>query len=672
MRDMLKSILFTVLTCAMISCAAQPKPQYTTSSKKAASYMDKAVEALRSPSLETGRPDYDAVKGHLNAALGKDPKFIEALTMLGDISAESGDYEGAIDSYKKAIASNPSFSTTTLYYLAKLEMKTGRYADCKRHASQYANNRRANPDYLDKARDFVRNCNFAMDAMKKPVAFKPENLGPGVNTADAEYFPTITGDDQTLLYTRLLKNQSAYGGLQEDFFVSQKKSDKSWSSGVSISPRINTIHNEGAPTFGADGQTLVFAACALIDGYGKNRTGKGSCDLFITKKVGKNWTSPVNLPGGVNTAHWETQPSFSADGKTIYFVRGMKTRGGGRPTNPDIYVTKKLQDGTWGTPKKLSSRINTPGNENSVLIHPDGQTLYFSSDGHPGMGGLDLYKSTKGPNGEWGPAVNLGYPINTHNDENSLLVSADGNVAFFASDRDGGYGDLDLYSFLVPESIKPNPVTYMKGVVYDNDTKDRLEAKFELIDLSNGKVVIESYSNEVNGEFLLPLPSGKEYMLNVSRDQKDYLFFSDNFAMTSGSADDPYLVDVPLIPIKITSTDDPKGGIILKNVFFDVGKYDLKAKSKIELDRLFDFLIKNPTIKGELSGHTDSDGDDKENQILSQNRAKAVVDYLVTEKGIDAKRLTYKGYGESRPHVKNDTSENKAKNRRTEFKITGK
>jgi outer membrane protein OmpA-like peptidoglycan-associated protein len=330
----------------------------------------------------------------------------------------------------------------------------------------------------------------------------------------------------------------------------------------------------------------------------------------------------------------------------------------------DIYVSTLRPDGSWGAPVNLGSKINTPGKEESVFIHPDGKTLYFGSNGHIGMGGLDLYVSRMNENGEWGDPVNLGYPINTYADENSILVGPSGDVAYFASNRAGGLGGLDLYKFDLYEAARPGKITYVKGKVYDAISKAPLGAHFELIDLETGKAVIESDANSGNGEFLVTLPIDKNYALNVS--QSGYLFYSENFALKElADKSKPFLMDVPMQPIDTGSI------VELKNVFFETAKFDLKPESRAELNKLVNFLNLNKTMRGELSGHTDNVGDKKMNLTLSLNRAKAVYDYLVAN-GIDPKRLTYKGFGDTKPKVKNDSDINRAINRRTEFKITGK
>ncbi len=416
--------------------------------------------------------------------------------------------------------------------------------------------------------------------------------------------------------------------------------------------------NEGAPTLAPNGQILIFTACAIRGDYGPGRRGFGSCDLFASRKQGEGWSPPQNLGNTVNSNKWETQPSFSSDGRTLYFIQG---KGRGRKKKQDIYKTMLQKDGSWLEPQKLSSTINTPGKEASVFIHPDDETLYFSSNGHPGMGGLDIYMSRKKDNGEWGEPVNLGYPINTKNDENSLLVSPDGKKAYFGTNREGGHGKLDLYSFQLPKKVRPQKVSYLKGTVTDAETGEPVGANFELIDRKTGEEIVNSWANPGNGEYVVALPPDRNYVLNASK--RGYVFLSDSFELRSSGDDvEPVHKDVQMERI------EPGKTVELKNVFFDTDKYELKPESRAELMKLYKFLKNNANLKIELAGHTDSVGTKEDNQVLSENRAQAVRDFLM-EQGIDENRLTAKGYGETRPVATNETPEGRQKNRRTEFKI---
>ncbi|MBI3136931.1 MAG: PD40 domain-containing protein [Bacteroidetes bacterium] len=662
---------FILMTAA---CSTAQPGSWDTKSKKAIKYVEQAMEATRVIDLQTGLPDYATAIYYLDKAIEKDPLFSDAYLLKAEYCMQSGRNMEAIEAYRKVLEVNPGVSSTGYIYfdLALLEWSQGLYTDALQHAKVYKTFPGANPEMLIEADWVILNCEFAIDAIKHPYPFNPVNVGAGVNTADPEYFPTLTVDQQQLLFTRRVTDSRGF--QQEDFFVSTSL-EGYWNTGEPMPKNINTPFNEGAPTFAPDGRTLIFVGCAVDRvGYGEGRRGYGSCDLFITQKVGNTWYDPINLSGGVNSQNWETQPSLSADGKTLYFIRGpIRGTGASNIRNGDIYVSYLLKDGSWSEAKKLPDNINTPKSEASVLIHPDGKTLYFASNGHVGMGGYDLYMSTLRPDGTWSDPKNLGYPINTQNNENSLLVFADGKVAVFASDREGGMGDLDLYEFEMPEELRPTRTIYMTGTVFDSKTNAKLQAEFRLVDLETGQEVIYSYSDAKTGSFLVTLPVNKDYGLFVEKE--GYLPYSVNFTLSvPENSTDPYHQDIPLVP-----RNEIGGCVTLENVFFDLDSYNLRSESYIELDKLAQYLKDNPTMKIELQGHTDTQGDDKHNLELSDNRAKAVYEYLIT-KGIAKERLTYKGYGETQPVVsdeeiaklKTDKEKKDAhqKNRRTVYKIT--
>ncbi|WP_066759617.1 OmpA family protein [Crocinitomix algicola] len=636
------SILFLSL---LFSCASYTQGgSWGTKNKKAIKLVEQGMAAANEIDFVTGLPNYGAAIPYFDKAIAKDENFIDAYIIKADYATRIGKHDMAITAYKKAIEINPEASSTGYIYfdLSLLEWNYGAYADALVHAKKFITYKNANPESVKEAMWLIKNCEFAVEAIKNPVPFDPKNVGAGVNSEDPEYFPTLTVDEKQLLYTRRVTSSNGY--QQEDFFVSTDKNGY-WNTGEPMPPNINTFNNEGAPTFAPDGRTLIFVGC--IDpryGYGEGRRGYGSCDLFVTEKVGEKWLDPINLPGAVNSKHWETQPSLSSDGKSLYFIRGnVRSSGGRNKRNGDIYVSKKQADGFWGMPEKLPDNINTPDSESSVLIHPDGKTLYFASNGHVGMGGYDLYMTTLQPDGSWSDPKNLGYPINTSNNENSLLVFASGEIAIFGSDREGGFGDLDLYSFEMPKSIRPTRTIYMTGTVFDDKTDKKLEAEFSLIDLETDTEVIRSYSDRVNGAFLVTLPINRDYALIVNKD--GYNPYSVHFNLrVPENSNEPYHRDVPLVPIE---SDAP---VELANVFFDLGSHVLRKESFVELNKFVDFLNKYPKINVELQGHTDAQGDDESNMTLSDNRAKSVRTYLIS-KGISAERLTAKGYGETQPNT---------------------
>jgi len=597
--------------------------------------------------------EYDQAIGLLEKALEEDDHFAEAWALRGDIAAELRDVDGAINAYDKAVGLLPDLDYNLYVILGNLKLMTGRYGEAKRDYQQYLSYNKGPANRRWQTEENIRRCDFGMEMMAHPVPFDPENLGDSINTSFDEYINILSSDKQTLYFTRRLPTSAITGvssdAIEEDFFYSNL-ADSLWRKAVNLGPPINTRGNEGALSISPDGQLLFFAACQREDGY-------GSCDIYWSWKMGGHWSIPRNLGPVVNSETWDSQPSFSSDGKTLYFA---SKRAGGKGSS-EIWKTILLPNGDWTTPVNLGDSVNTAGEEQNPFIHPDDQTLYFASKGHPGMGGLDLFYTRKRPDGTWGSPVNLGYPINTYADEITLIVNTSGDVAYISSDKLGGKGRQDIYSFPLYKEARPNPVTYLKGVVFDKENGRKLQAYFELTDLERNQLVVKAASDPVDGSFLVCLPTDRDYALNVSRE--GYLFYSDNFALT-GIRDQakPFLKNIPLQPIRIGET------VVLKNIFFDTDKYDLKPTSYAELEKLVKLLTANPSLRIEISGHTDIMGSEEHNLELSRNRARAVVDYLV-DHGISKDRMTYAGYGYAKPIDTNDTEEGRANNRRTEFRI---
>ncbi len=646
MKSGTSRILLVICLVLSFTGFSQEYYELSTKSKKAKKYYENGEYLLKKENIKEAKVSF-------LSAIEEDPEFYEAHMLMGEIYEHEENDSAAVVAYRKAIEIDQDRYPPTYFILADLEYKNGWYDSALVHFKKYLRYEGTYGKNQIKAEKYLANCEFAIEAIKNPVPFQPVNLGYNINSELNEYFPCLTADNQTLLFTRLLTNTRSVTGRQEDFFISYFINDE-WEPAVDLGPPINTIVNEGAPTLSADGNILIFTACESIDGYGARRNGFGRCDLFVSKRSGNDWLMPYNLGEPVNSRHWESQPSISSDGRTIYFVSN-------RNNDYDIWSSTVNNNGDWSEPEILGDNINTEGYEGSVFIHPDNQTLYFSSDGHVGMGGLDIYVSRRDSLGKWGRPVNLGYPINSFKDDNSILISADGELAMFASDREEGYGGLDLYSFELYEEARPQVVTYMKGTVFDKETNKKLDARFELTSLTTGLVAIESFSNKKTGEFLVCLPANDDYALTVSKE--GYLFYSENISLTGeNSSTDPMLKDVPLEPIKVGAK------MVLKNIFFETDKYDLKELSKIELKKLIRLLETNPGMKIEISGHTDNVGSPEYNKTLSENRAKTVNKYLV-ENGIDQSRLLYKGYGETNPVDTNENHEGRANNRRTEFKV---
>ena len=523
-----------LLLCIAVTTAAGAQ-QYSSTNRKAVRHFEKAQTYLQ-------QSDPSNAEKALEAALEADGAFAEAHLSMGDLLFDLRRYAEAVQHYDRFL---------------QLDRRHKRWRD-----------------------DAERNravALFRLEAMAHPVDFRPENLGAAVNSVDDDYLPAITADGTTLIFTRRSPRTAATTATtpeEEDFYLSRCDSNGVWSTAERMPPPVNTTDNEGAQCVSYDGRIMLFTACGRRDGAGR-------CDLYQSVWHNDHWGKPRNMGPAINTGHWESQPSLSADGKELYFVSDRPGGYGGT----DIWMCRR-HDGGWDPPENLGPAVNSAGNEAGPFIHYDNQTLYFSSTGHTGMGGSDLFVSRRQPDGTWSEPQNLGYPVNTEGDESRLVVSADGRTAYFASDHLGGMGKNDIYRFVLPESMRAEAVVCHE-MVAEADT------------------------------------------LNVGQ------------------------------------------SIRLDNIFFQTGSARLYEESQVELDKVVELLRGAPSLRIELSGHTDNVGSRQANQTLSEQRAKAVYDYLVAS-GIDATRLSYRGYGEEQPVASNDTEEGRRLNRRTVFTVIEK
>lgn len=591
----------------------------------------------------------------LDQALAIDSTFIEARLTWAETHFDAGHWTEAEYGFEAVMRLNPSFHPSVPFNLALAEWRQDKYAEANTHIDNFLRSGVKEAALLYKAQRLKENCLFAMEAVKNPVPFNPRSVGNGVNSDSDEYLPSLTADGSTMIFTRR-------DDYDENFYSSTRQPDGSWGEAEYLEG-VNTTQNEGAQTISADGSWLVFTACNR-----RNDGSQGSCDLYWSQLKNDVWTKPTPFSNAINSAEWDAQPSISPDGKMLFF---SSTRPGGQG-GKDLWFTTRQPGGKWSTPENLGPGINTRGEEQTPFLHPDGQTLYFTSDGLPGMGENDLYFVRKNPDGTWGTPQNLGYPINTRASEGTLTVSLDGKTAYFAAMRPGGQrGSIDIYFFDLPAHARPQPVTYAKAKVTDATTGNALVATVEFTDLKTGQS-FASARTKPDGTFLICLPAGKDYALNVSKEK--YLFHSENFNLLETSTfEKPFLLDIALQPI--TGSDEAGGAppkpskpIVLRNVFFETGSAALLPASTTELNRLAALLNEAPDLRIQINGHTDDQGDDASNQVLSENRAKAVYDFLI-QNGIAAARLKFKGFGESKPVDTNATAEGRAKNRRTEFMV---
>lgn len=615
----------------------------------AAKVNKKALQIYNDAIARAQDGNYPAAISLLQKAVEADTKYVDAYLSLAGVYGQLKEYAKSINYYQQAFAIDPQYTNEyKLPYSINLA-GLGQFDKALTAVTEFlADPKLKNPTSRKAGEYRQRSFQFAVDFDKKQdgknYVFAPVNLGDGINTNESEYFPSLAIDGKELIFTRRLRN------FNEDFFSSQKKYD-TWDIAKALTGNINTDQNEGAQMVSQDGQWLVFTGCNRRDGF-------GSCDIYISFLTEKGWSEALNLGGNINSDQWDSQPCLSPDKRDLYF----SSRRFGGYGGSDIYVSHLKPNGKWSDPENLGPGINTPGDENSPFMHADNQTLYFTSSGLQGYGDEDLFLTRKGPKGAWSVPENLGYPINTISREGTLFITADGETAYYASDRSDTHGGLDIYSFTMRDNIKPHKTLWVKGKVFDKTTTKGLPSAVELIDLST-KETLSKVQTDEKGNYLITLPAGKKYAFNVTR--KGYLFYSDTYSLTDKTIDSTYEKNIPLQPIEANAS------IVLSNIFYDINKFELKDESQVELDKLVDLLKENPTVTIQISGYTDNVGKPADNLTLSNNRAKAVVGYL-TGKGINAKRLSFKGYGETNAVADNNTEDGKAKNRRTELKIISK
>ncbi len=619
----------------------------------------KALKLFERAQASSRNNQTDAALKDIEAALREVPEFVDALLLRAAIRYDQADFARAEADFKKALFLAPEYDPKAWYPLAMSQMHQEKYENAAESFDRFLQLPAGSASLRERAGRYLANARFAAEAIKRPLPFDPRPLSDSINSPAPESLPSITADGSMLVFTRIVNRQ-------EDFYFSTRLPGGEWSMAIPL-PGVNTPFNEGAQSISADGRTLVFNACNTPDGL-------GSCDLYLSRWENGRWSRPQNLGAPVNSKYLERQPSLSADGKVIIFSSDRPGGYGGR----DLWLVRLQADGAWSSPANLGPVINSAGHEDCPFFHPDGQTLYFMSDGHPGMGGFDLFLSRLNSEGFFEKPENLGYPINTQANEGALIVSLDGATAWFTSDtRDpkAKPGDnppginTDIFTFTMPPQLRPAPVSYVKATVRDARTRRPLIARAELY-LTPENRLLQSDLTSTDGAFLYCLPAGVNYALHVSCE--GYLFHSERFQLGSmNSAAQPFLLDIDLasIPPAGVASATPPAPVVLHNIFFDTGSAQFLPESKAELNRLQQFLQSNPSVRIEIHGHTDNVGTEQANQLLSEQRAKAVCDYLILG-GIAPDRLRYKGFGERIPVASNDTAEGRQKNRRTEFVIS--
>lgn len=505
------------------------------------------------------------------------------------------------------------------------------------------------PEELKKTQDYIRFSKNGKELVKNPVNVKITNLGEKINSQHPDYNPNISADETMLIFTSRRENTT--GGKRdpidnnfyEDIYITVR-SDKNqeWTTPSPLSNVINTENHDANVGLSADGQKLFI--------YKPDNGG----DLYISNLIGTIWSEPKNLGTNINSSYWEPCASISADGKTLFFV---SNRGG----NNDIYISQKQANGEFGMAKKLSGKVNTTYDEFSPFIHPDGKTLYFSSTGYNSMGGYDIFSCTI--NLETGDVitdpVNVGYPINTADDDIYFVWSADNKRAYFSSIRGNGSGEKDLY-MLEKEDAMDVSLLILKGKVINCDTKEPVQATISITDNISLEQLGTYTSNSTTGKFILALPGGKSYGIDI--DAPGFVFYSKDLVVSKKEKYHEMEDTICLHDLKIGTT------LTFRNILFENNSAEIVQNNSEGLQTIYNILHTNHHLKLSINVHTDSDGDDQANLKLTEERSKSIKNYLVS-KGIDSKRIFYKGSGETKPLVPNDNSENKNLNKRVEVEI---
>jgi len=546
----------------------------------------------------------------------------------------------AVEFYQKTIrfdTAGVNYPVAYMYLGARL-LEASRYEEARKYLSTALENTNKNALAYQQIQKQIRRADMSIKAMANPLNIRPEKLTATVNARQKQYFPVLTADGNTLIFTAITRNED------EDLYVSRKVNG-SWETPAPIAQNINTPNNEGTCSISADGKIMVFTSC-------EGRKSFGSCDLFITRREGDTWTEPENMGPFVNSPYWDSQPSLSPDGSKLFFSSD-RPYGFGKK---DLWMSTMDENGKWSRAVNLGSNINTPENEVSPFVHANGSSLFYSSNGREGLGNHDIYMTSIREN-FGAESVNLGYPINTAGDESGLFISADGKSALYSKQE----GDQTfIYEFQVPQELASqfDRIYYIKGYIKDSKTQKPLYSTVELVNSRTGERVSRFLSDPVTGDYMSVLPEEGQYIMYI--ETPGYFFKSLKFDFKQGNENKE--LDIHLTKIEKERKET------LDNIFFDTGSARLRSESDIELKKLTEMLNLNPRLSVEISGHTDDVGNDKDNLELSNRRAAAVVEYL-KGKGISADRLVAKGYGESQPKVKNDSEANRQLNRRIELKV---
>lgn len=619
-----------------------------------AALSQEAKESYNLGMLALNRGDFGTAINKFKEAVNTKNDYQDAWYYLGVTFNYAKDYENAVYSFSRLKAMNPNYNPHMYYEACKALIELNKLEDAENAANMYLNKLEDAPINMASRHQGIYRLNYAKESRKirtaAPTMSAPQPIN-SINSKSGDYMPQVNPTGTRLYFTSVRK-----GGFDdpdandptdfgEDLYYSSL-TNNTWSAPKLLPEPLNSSGDDFGSAFTGDGQVMVYVKCETPEGI-------GNCDLYITQLVGTEWSKPVNMGNVVNSDDWDSQPTISADGNRVIYT---SARAGGYGSS-DLYMIEKNQLGEWGIPQNLGGIVNTPFNENSPYLAPDGKTLYFASNGHPGFGGMDIFYSLF-ENGKWSTPKNLGAPLNSGGDDTNFSISAEG-IGYFSSSRLGG-SNFEIFQIELPDELKPKPTVVVQGIVSNSKTNAPIGAVVLIEDINSGELISVNKSNSSSGEYLVVLPAGRNY--SVSASSKGFFFYSQSFEIPADTSYQEITNNIALEPIE-------KGTkVVLNNIFFESGRAELKPISYVELNKAVDLLKDNATMVIEIGGHTDNVGSDELNLTLSQKRADAVRQYMVLA-GIEENRVRSKGYGETTPIADNNTPEGRSKNRRTEFEI---
>lgn len=638
MKNTIRIIALLFLCCHSSVYGQKKNICPPTASKKAEKYLEQAREA------RNDKKPFPAIKALCEKSLSEDSLYADAWKLWGDAAWQARKDEEMVKAYIKLIELCPDINPDIYYRVADQLFQTKSFEAAIRYYRSFLDFPKVKEENARDAEQKITKAGFMM----KPVPFDPKPLS-GVCGPDPEYLAIISPDQDLCFFTRRFEEQKkgALTPVSVEKFMISKKSDGGFERGEPMPWPFNKAgsNNEGGATITIDNRHLFFTV-------NKN----GNFDIYTSDESNGSWSEPSSVGVGVNhPERWESQPCITPDGKKLFFVT---IRDSVNQTS-DIYVSTKAADGTWGKAVPMEGNINTEGNEKTPFIHPDNRTFYFSSDRHPGMGGYDIFMSKIQANGSFSSPVNIGYPINTEADELGFFVSTDGRNGYFASNQIKGAGGYDIYSFELPDHARPDKVLFIKGELKGEDDAPPGAASLQLKN-ANTQEVTEVVYDSVSGRFASVVLFDDDYILTVKK--KGFAYTSSYFSSADSAGPEPKKVDFRIRRNEKGSTHR------LNDILFQTGSAELTRQDQTVLRDFVDYLKENATMKLEVHGHTDNIGNAEQNLMLSEARAKRVYQFLI-ENGIQSARLSYKGFGMSRPVADNSGEQGRSLNRRTEFVI---